>query len=197
MDTRSEGESPRTRARLLPRATIDKSRFEGTEVRQLVGRGRRPAVVATNCRFPFTCRVDDAFAVGAERGLPLMPRVVLEHSQDLAGIKRNEGERWPLGFEIVDPITTVFPSRAISKPVSKSAKSFVNRSADLVDGHLSYRRERLYRYKRRFCHPGSTWETYLSAFGEAVQSVAIRLTRQMFSKSSTGAQKQGGRRCSR
>jgi len=33
--------------------------------------------------------------------LPLMPRVVLEHSQDLAGIKRNQGDRWPLGFEIV------------------------------------------------------------------------------------------------
>src|SRR5205807_4223103 len=30
-----------------------------------------------------------------------MPRVVLEGSQDLDGIERNQGDVWPLGFEII------------------------------------------------------------------------------------------------
>src|SRR4029077_8867587 len=75
--------------------------FEGTKVRQLSAGAAvqrlQPQIVYSF----FTDRINDTFAVGTEAWLPLMPRVVLERSQDLAGIKRNQGDRRPLGFEIV------------------------------------------------------------------------------------------------
>src|SRR6516162_1969051 len=49
----------------------------------------------------FADRVHDSLAIGAEAELSLMPRVVLEGAQDLAGFERHPSDVWLLRFEII------------------------------------------------------------------------------------------------